>query len=403
MPAMTTAVSLRRALCIAALACLPLCLVWGLAKHSHLMVAIPVLGLAGTFMSAISLPGERPTRQTVLPAQQDQPVGTDFGSGRQISRVLIVGMGTVGQRLAQSLESGGKHTVIGFVDENIPDISPNFNPSRWPVLGQRHAIATIISEHAIDEVCLAYVPTWQQQLAEQLTAECPQVGLHVVPSSYEALLHVGRIRSYGDIALASLEPRTTGVTQAIKRAFDVAIAMAVLALLAPLWALIAALIKLTSAGPVIFAQERVGLHGRRFYVLKFRTMRQDAEAATGPVLSEGKLDNRLTSIGRYLRLFRIDEVPQLWNVLCGEMSLVGPRPERPIFVERYGDMLPSYARRHEVRPGITGLAQVCGGYHTDARDKLRFDLIYLSHLSIWFDLFILMRTILVVLIPDDRH
>ena len=126
----------------------------------------------------------------------------------------------------------------------------------------------------------------------------------------------------------------------------------------------------------------------------------DAETGTGPILARGTLDNRLTSIGKWIRLTRFDEVPQLWNVFRGEMSLVGPRPERPVFVDEFLLQTPAYAQRHQVRPGITGLAQICGGYHTDARDKLRFDLIYVSNYSLWLDLSILIRTILVVVLPN---
>ena len=170
----------------------------------------------------------------------------------------------------------------------------------------------------------------------------------------------------------------------------------------PLLALVALLVKRTSPGPIIFAQERIGHHGKPFILFKFRTMRQDAELSTGPVLSPGDADCRLTPVGRALRRFRIDELPQLWNVLRGDMSLVGPRPERPYFVQQFEQIVPTYSHRHLARPGITGLAQVCGDYHTDARDKLRFDLIYVSHQSLWLDISILMRTVMVVLFPDRR-
>src|SRR5579883_549346 len=135
---------------------------------------------------------------------------------------------------------------------------------------------------------------------------------------------------------------------------------------------------------------------------KFRTMVPNAEAATGPVLSSGKRDPRLTPLGVWIRAVRVDEIPQLWNVLKGDMSMVGPRPERPCFTEEYDQTIPAYSRRHQVRPGITGLAQVCGGYHTDARDKLRFDLLYISHQSFWLDLWLLLRTVLVVVLPHRQ-
>ncbi len=398
---MTYTPSLKRVLTIllfVSLACLG-CLVIVLNFNHRLIWMVPALGILGGAMTSVIVPREE-RRQQGLPSNPDSPVLPDNSKKNVVSRVLIVGAGTVGRQLAEELEQTKKRTVVGFIDDHVDYLEED----RWPVLGRRHATAAIVSEYAIDEVCLAYAPSWQQELAEELTSVCPHVGIRIVPTSYEALLRLGKVQSYGDIALVSLETHTSKSTLMVKRVFDVAVSLLVLVILAPLWALVALLIRLTSKGPIIFAQERVGLHGVNFHVLKFRTMRVDAESATGPVLSEGKMDSRLTPIGRYLRLFRVDEVPQLWNILRGEMSLVGPRPERPVFVNNYMQMVPSYSRRHEVRPGMSGLAQVYGGYHTDGRDKLRFDLIYASHQSLAFDLYILYRTVAVCLFPpDDRH
>ena len=187
-----------------------------------------------------------------------------------------------------------------------------------------------------------------------------------------------------------------------KRLFDVTLASVGLILLFPITFVTAILIKITSRGPILFKQLRTGRGGRPFMMYKFRTMAHNAEDATGPVLSSGKADPRLTSLGRWVRMVRVDEIPQLWNVLCGHMSMVGPRPERPCFTEEYDQTIPAYSRRHDVRPGITGLAQICGGYHTDARDKLRFDLIYISHQSLWLDITLLVRTVLVVVLPHKQ-
>jgi exopolysaccharide biosynthesis polyprenyl glycosylphosphotransferase len=358
------------------------------------------LRIAGT---AAGKPESRPYSTTPFETDHEPRSNRTGPAGKPLSRVLIVGVDTVARQLAQSLEARGKHMVVGFVGDASDNQVDGTEMSSCPILGRRNATAKIVHEYAIDEVFIAHAPTWQQQLAEQMTAECPMVNLHVVPTSYEAMLNVGRTRSCGDIAVVTLNERASRSTQMIRRVFDVMVAILVLGLLAPVWGVIALLIKMTSPGAAIFAQDRVGLNGQIFKVLKFRTMRQDAEVATGPVLSTGKQDARLTGLGRYLRLFRIDEVPQFWNVLRGEMSLVGPRPERPVFVEKYCAQMPTYARRHDVRPGITGLAQVYGGYHTDGCDKLRFDLAYASHQSLWFDLEILLRTVLVIVMPDDKH
>ncbi len=243
---------------------------------------------------------------------------------------------------------------------------------------------------------MTYAPTWQQHLAERLEKGYPGVNLRIVPSSLDALLRLDRIESFGDIATVQLARASTKITQVVKRTFDVLVASALLAGSMPLLILIGVLIKLTSPGPVLFSQQRVGRYGKTFNVHKLRTMVHNAEGKTGPILSTGKTDARLTKLGYWLWLFRIDEIPQLWNVLCREMSLVGPRPERPYFVQQFNSQIPNYAQRHEVRPGITGLAQVYGGYHTDVRDKLRFDLIYVAQHSLWLDLCILVKTLGVI-------
>jgi lipopolysaccharide/colanic/teichoic acid biosynthesis glycosyltransferase len=160
----------------------------------------------------------------------------------------------------------------------------------------------------------------------------------------------------------------------------------------PLLAITGLAVRLSSPGPVIFAQERVGLYGRVFTLYKLRTMVIDAEEESGPVFST-EADDRVTKVGRLLRAARLDELPQLYNVLRGELSIVGPRPERPFFVDQFQQLMPEYKLRHLVKPGITGLAQVYGHYATNTHDKLRYDLYYLSDYSLFLDLRILLLTI----------
>lgn len=326
------------------------------------------------------------------PAEREdrRDVAAHFSGGRK--RALVVGAGAVGHTLARHLELSGVYCVVGFADDDYA----SDDSAAWPVLGRRAETALLAEKFAVDEVFLAYAPSWQQQLVEDLASSARDVRLSVVPSLYETLLTTHRVGRAGDLALLSFR-LGRGRSDAARRALDIGVALAGLALLSPVILAVAVLIQCTSRGPVIFSQERVGRFGRRFMVHKFRTMVHGAELRTGPVLSTGRDDERLTRVGRWLRAFRVDELPQLWNVLRGEMSLVGPRPERPCFVEAYERSIPAYARRHEVRPGITGLAQVCGGYHTDARDKLRFDLLYMTHRSVWLDVKILARTVAVVL------
>jgi lipopolysaccharide/colanic/teichoic acid biosynthesis glycosyltransferase len=163
-------------------------------------------------------------------------------------------------------------------------------------------------------------------------------------------------------------------------------------------ALTAVAVWLETGRPVLYKQERVGQHGRRFALFKFRSMRVDAEGAT-PIWAS-RQDERVTRVGRFIRITRLDELPQLWNVLCGDMSFVGPRPERPYFVEMLSEEIPFYHERHAVKPGITGWAQVkyrYGASVEDAAEKLRYDLYYIKHLSVIFDLTILFDTVKVIL------
>lgn len=177
-----------------------------------------------------------------------------------------------------------------------------------------------------------------------------------------------------------------------KRLLDFSLALAILCALSPLLAAIALAVKLSSRGPVLFCQDRVGRHGRVFRMLKFRTMRVDAEALSGPVWAQ-RNDPRCTRLGAVLRRLSCDELPQLWNVVRGEMSLVGPRPERPYFVERFSQGWPDYPLRHEVLPGLTGWAQVNGWRgNTSVRKRLECDLHYVRHWSLWLDLKILFLT-----------
>jgi len=193
--------------------------------------------------------------------------------------------------------------------------------------------------------------------------------------------------------------RASRATRAIKRVVDLALAAAGIALASPLILLTALGVRLESAGPVLYRQERVGENGRIFTLFKFRSMRADAEKGT-PVWAKEN-DDRVTRVGRFIRLTRLDELPQLWNVLRGDMSFVGPRPERPFFVEQLAAVIPFYMERHAVKPGVTGWAQVKYRYGSsvqDAMEKLRYDLYYIKHLSIIFDLTIVMDTVKVIIL-----
>jgi sugar transferase (PEP-CTERM system associated) len=214
----------------------------------------------------------------------------------------------------------------------------------------------------------------------------------------------------GKIAVENLRPswlifsagfKKSSLVGASKRLLDLLAAGLGMVIALPLMALVMLAIKLTSQGPALYHQQRVGQHGRIFTVHKFRSMRQDAEAATGPVWAAKHGDPRITPVGRFLRRSRLDELPQLWNVLKGDMSFVGPRPERPEFVADLTRQIPFYGQRHVVRPGLTGWAQVrytYGASVEDALQKLQYDLFYIKNLSLALDLFIILDTVKTVLL-----
>jgi exopolysaccharide biosynthesis polyprenyl glycosylphosphotransferase len=220
-------------------------------------------------------------------------------------------------------------------------------------------------------------------------------------------------RYTGKIALAALRPswlifspgfRYTRLLAAAKRTLDVGAAGIGLLIGLPLAAIVAVAVKLTSPGPVFYSQRRVGQNGRLFTIHKFRSMRVDAELATGAVWATPS-DPRLTPIGQFLRSTRLDELPQLWNVLRNDMSLVGPRPERPEFVSRLERDVPFYSQRHLVKPGLTGWAQISYSYGAsvdDALQKLQYDLYYLKHMSVVFDVFILVATLRTIWLRSGR-
>lgn len=250
-----------------------------------------------------------------------------------------------------------------------------------------------LAELAPDTVLLG--PDLDPALRAELHAACAFRGIRclIVPTLSDLFFARPAISQVGEFPVFVGRGVTVSPDHAVvKRAADVIGAALLLVVTAPLLLLAAAAIKLAEPrAPVLFRQERVGLHGRRFMLLKLRTMVPDAERHTGPVLS-GPDDPRVTPVGRVLRRWRLDELPQLWNVLRGDMSLVGPRPERPEFVMEFEAANPLYALRHAVRPGLTGLAQVLAGYDTDFRDKLRYDLMYVAFASPLLDVKILVLT-----------
>lgn len=253
----------------------------------------------------------------------------------------------------------------------------------------------------VDIVCVC--PGVSQELKSHIAVKVIEnkKKILLVPEIYELLLAKPRIIQIDDIPVFELTDIELSVEQSfIKRTADLVLSLIGLIIAFPIMLLIALLIKLTSPGPVFYVQKRVGYMGKPFMLYKFRTMINNAEKKTGPVIATEK-DNRITSLGKILRATRLDELPQLINVLKGEMSFVGPRPERPFFVRKFEHNNSHYSYRHIVKPGITGLAQVFGKYCTDAEDKLRYDIMYIRNYSLLLDLRIILWTIKVVFMSES--
>lgn len=305
-------------------------------------------------------------------------------------RVIVVGVTDKARSLADTLRASTDpiYDVVGFLAEDGADVQ-----TETDVLGSASEMFEIAERTGVDEIIVASMPGWIERLAEAISTNGnghPRIRL--VPSVYETMVCNPKLSRVSDLPLVTLNSERAASTRVAKRFFDIVFSVFALVICSPFIGLIALLMKLTSPGPVFYRQTRVGAGGKEFTLIKFRTMVADAEADTGPVLS-GPRDDRITAIGRVLRRFKIDEIPQFWNVLRGDMSVVGPRPERMCFVRQYCESIPGYNARHQVRPGITGLAQVYAGYTTDPEIKLKYDLLYVYGGSLLTDLKVLVLTI----------
>jgi sugar transferase (PEP-CTERM system associated) len=322
---------------------------------------------------------------------------------RPRERLLMVGTSASSIALAREIferrhELGVE--IVGFVDPDPAMIgAPVINPG---VIGTIEDIPAIVRARGVDRVVVSLADArGKLPMDKLLEMKLDGVSFSHLATVYEQYM--------GKIAVENLRPswlifsagfKKSAVLAAVKRAVDVGIAIVGLALAAPVMALVALAVKATSQGPVLYRQQRVGYLGHVFTVRKFRSMRVNAEAETGPVWAQAH-DPRVTPIGRFLRRSRLDELPQLWNVLVGDMSFVGPRPERPEFVAQLSMEIPFYRQRHVVRPGLTGWAQVkytYGASTEDAMQKLQYDLFYIKNLSIAMDLFIIVQTIRTVIL-----
>ena len=321
------------------------------------------------------------------------------GVGRR--NVIIVGYNPKAMDIHRTLKRyrGLGLDVAGYVAVKDKNIGKKFDGVE--VIDSVHNVEKVIRQVNAEELILALEKHEDDILIEVISkCEDEKVNLKIVPDLYNIISGQARTMQIYGFPLIDIMPQLMPEWEKkVKRGFDLLFSLVVILISSPLLIIVSILIKLDSKGPVIFKQQRTGQDGKVFSVYKFRSMVQDAEKISGPVWST-KDDPRITRIGKFIRKVRIDEIPQMFNVLKGEMSLVGPRPERPYFVEKLAKEIPLYKRRLKVRPGITGWAQVKHKYDETIEDvhaKLRYDLFYIENMSLRMDFKILFRTVFVVI------
>jgi exopolysaccharide biosynthesis polyprenyl glycosylphosphotransferase len=332
-------------------------------------------------------------------------------AGQGVDRVLIIGAGEVGRTVMRNLiaQPDLGYRVVGFIDDDPVKIAADIGPIR--ALGSLDNLPQTIKEHGIAQVIIT-LPWQYHRKTVRLVAEAEQAGVRarVVPDLFQLSLGGADVEAINGIPLISIkETALTGFNLTVKRTVDLALSVLTLVVLAPVWLIIAAAIKLDSPGPVFFRQQRVGRNGKLFTVFKFRSMYEDAEArmaelrahneADGP-LFKMRDDPRRTRVGRFIRTTSLDELPQLINVVRGEMSVVGPRPGLPSEVEQYQEW---HRKRLEVQPGLTGMWQVSGRSNLTFDEMVMLDIYYAENWSLGLDFRIMVRTVPQVIFGDGAY
>lgn len=318
------------------------------------------------------------------------------GYNRQF--VLILGAGTLGKRFYQNLLNHPDYgyEVVGFLDDNHTTHEPQHKKYK-PILGTLDELDEILSRVLVDEVIIA-LPLDAHHKFARIIAECEKAGVKtmIIPDFFDILPSKPSFDNFAGIPLINVReiPLDELRNRALKRAFDISFALAALLVTFPLLILIALGIKLTSSGPIIFKQERVGLNRRTFMMFKFRSMKVLPDQISDTQWTTEN-DPRRTKFGAFLRHTSLDELPQFFNVLRGDMSVVGPRPERPFFVEQFKEEIPKYMVKHHIRPGLTGWAQSNGlRGDTSIEERIKYDIFYIENWTLLFDIKIIWKTII---------
>jgi Undecaprenyl-phosphate glucose phosphotransferase len=315
--------------------------------------------------------------------------------GYNLRSIILIGAGDLGQRVIDTID---KHRELGFritgiLTRHADKVGTTVRGI--PVIGHVSDVEAVLDGQRVDQVLIA-LPIEDAPLVKGLMDQLAQrtVDVKIVPDLYQYITLCGGLEEFGGLPIISLQGGPLhGWNLVAKRLFDILVSLCALVLTGPLLLTIALLVKLTSRGPVLFHQERMGMDGRTFKMLKFRTMYTGAESSGVQMASRD--DPRRTFIGMLLRRTSLDELPQFFNVLRGEMSLVGPRPERPVFIEEFKRQVPKYHLRHKVKAGMTGWAQINGlRGQTSIQKRIEYDLYYIENWSLVLDLKILVRTAL---------
>jgi len=317
------------------------------------------------------------------------------GRGWNLQKILVVGAGELGQTVVEKLNLHPEigFQVVGYLTQDSGQVGHTLKGHA--VLGKYEEVSKVIRDHEVDQLFIA-LPLKAHDRLEQVLKHLGEetVDVKVVPDLLKYMnIHSGVEELDGMPIVNLAESPLYGWNVVIKRASDIILSSLAVIVTAPLMLLIAALVKMESRGPVFYRQERVGLDQRIFQMLKFRSMKPEAEKSTGPVWASEN-DDRRTRIGTFLRKTSLDELPQLFNVLKGDMSLVGPRPERPVFIEDFKQSIPHYMLRLKMKAGLTGWAQVNGWRgNTSLQKRIECDLYYIKNWSLLFDLKILLMTL----------
>jgi len=324
--------------------------------------------------------------------------------GFNLKYILIIGAGTLGVEFAQKIFNNPElgYVIIGFLD----DEKENEVLNGKKVLGKIEDLDGILKIHRLDEVIIA-IKLEEYKSISKIILKCEKNGIkaQIIPAYQEFLPTKPCVSYLDEMSLINVRyiPLDEPLNNLVKRIFDIIFAMFAILITSPLMIFVSILIKITSPGPIIFRQERVGLNRKNFVMYKFRSMKMQKDEEEVTMWTKEK-DPRKTLVGRFIRKTSIDELPQFFNVLKGDMSIVGPRPERPYFVEKFKDDIPKYMVKHQVRPGITGYAQANGWRgDTSIIKRIEHDIYYIENWTFGFDIQIILKTIIVGLISKNAY